>query len=198
MYIRRFTYKKEDVGCKLCTEFRGRKKCPHKICPYITERIEAGAVTYQEAVNAMVHSGCQLIRRLPKLMQTYSGSFWLDDRHKSRMKFFNTRMGYSPRLFDHFAVRTEVVHATHNAVVIAADPQCSVLVHLAATCIKEVVVIPHLRKAQSKNGFVIIVGITVAALDKAGFQHLAVSTKIVPVALPELMASGVIPPSCGI
>ena len=96
MYIRRFTYKKEDVDCKLCTEFRGRKKCPHKICPYITERIEAGAVTYQEAVNAMVHSGCQLIRRLPKLMQIYSGSFWLDDRHKSRMEFFNTRMGYSP------------------------------------------------------------------------------------------------------
>lgn len=96
MYIRRFTYKKEDVDCKLCAEFRGRKKCPHKICPYITERIEAGAVTYQEAVNAMVHSGCQLIRRLPKLMQTYSGSFWLDDRHKSRMEFFNTRMGYSP------------------------------------------------------------------------------------------------------
>ena len=45
MYIRRFTYKKEDVDCKLCAEFRGRKKCPHKICPYITERIEAGAVT---------------------------------------------------------------------------------------------------------------------------------------------------------
>ena len=97
MYIRRFTYKKEDVDCKLCAEFRGRKKGPHKICPYITERIEAGAVTYQEAVNAMVHSGCQLIRRLPKLMQIYSGSFWLDDRHKSRMEFFNTRMGYSPR-----------------------------------------------------------------------------------------------------
>ena len=96
MYIRRFTYKKEDVDCKLCTEYRGGKKCPHNICPYITERIEAGAVTYQEAVNAIVHPGCQMIRRLPKLMQTYSGSFWLDDRHKSRMEFFNTRMGYSP------------------------------------------------------------------------------------------------------
>ena len=96
MYIRRFTYKKEDVDCKLCTEYRGGKKCPHKICPYITERIEAGAVTYQEAVNAIVHPGCQMIRRLPKLMQTNSGSFWLDDRHKSRMEFFNTRMGYSP------------------------------------------------------------------------------------------------------
>ena len=83
MYIRRFTYKKEDVDCKLCTEYRGGKKSPHKICPYITERIEAGAVTYQEAVNAIVHPGCQMIRRLPKLMQTYSGSFWLDDRHKT-------------------------------------------------------------------------------------------------------------------
>lgn len=37
MYIRRFTYKKEDVDCKLCTEYRGGKKCPHKICPYITD-----------------------------------------------------------------------------------------------------------------------------------------------------------------
>lgn len=96
MYIRRFTYKKEDVDRKLCTEYRGRKKCPHKICPYITERIEAGAVTYQEAVNAMVHPGCQMIRRLPQLILSYPDSFWVDDRHKSRMEFFNTRMGYSP------------------------------------------------------------------------------------------------------
>ena len=96
MYIRRFTYKKEDVDRKLCTEYRGRKKCPHKICPYITERIEAGAVTYQEAVNAMVHPGCQMISRLPQLILSYPDSFWVDDRHKSRMEFFNTRMGYSP------------------------------------------------------------------------------------------------------
>ena len=96
MYIRRFTYKKEDVDRKLCTEYRSRKKCPHKICPYITERIEAGAVTYQEAVNAMVHPGCQMIRRLPQLILSYPDSFWVDDCHKSRMEFFNTRMGYSP------------------------------------------------------------------------------------------------------
>lgn len=76
IYIRRFTYKKEDVDCKLCTEYRGRKKCPHKICPYITERIEAGAVTYEEAVNAMVHPGCRMARRLPKLILTYPDSFW--------------------------------------------------------------------------------------------------------------------------
>ena len=96
MHIGRFTYKREDVDCKLCTEYRGGKKCPHPVCPYITERIEAGAVTYQDAVYAMIHPGCQLIRRLPKLILTYQDSFWVDDRHKSRMEFFNTCMGYVP------------------------------------------------------------------------------------------------------
>ena len=96
MHIRRFTYKREDVDCKLCTEYRGGIKCPHSVCPYITERIEAGAVTYQDAVYAMILPGCQLIRRLPKLILTYQDSFWVDDRHKSRMEFFNTCMGYIP------------------------------------------------------------------------------------------------------
>ena len=96
MHIRRFTYKREDVDCKLCTEYRGRKKCPHPVCPYITERIEAGAVTYQNAVYAMIHPGCLLVRRLPKLILTYPDSFWVDDRHKSRMEFFNTCLGYVP------------------------------------------------------------------------------------------------------
>lgn len=96
MHIGRFTYKREDVDCKLCTEYRGGKKCPHPVCPYIAERIEAGAVTYQDAVYAMIHPGCQLIRRLPKLILTYQDSFWVDDRHKSRMEFFNTCMGYVP------------------------------------------------------------------------------------------------------
>ena len=30
MHIGRFTYKREDVDCKLCTEYRGGKKCPHQ------------------------------------------------------------------------------------------------------------------------------------------------------------------------
>ena len=55
MYIRKLTYKKEDVDCKLCTEYRGKKHpCPHDVCPFIAERIEAGAVTYWDAVNAML------------------------------------------------------------------------------------------------------------------------------------------------
>ena len=51
MYIRKLTYKKGDVDCKLCTEYRGKKHpYPHDVCPFIAERIEAGAVTYWDAV----------------------------------------------------------------------------------------------------------------------------------------------------
>lgn len=60
MYIRRFKYKAKDVDCKYCTEYKGKNKCPHSVCPYISERIEAGAVTYQDAVTAMVQPGCQI------------------------------------------------------------------------------------------------------------------------------------------
>lgn len=96
MYKRKFTYKAQDVDCKFCTEYRGKNKCPHSVCPYITERIEAGAVSYQDAIAAMVPSSCKMARRLPKLIDEYQDSFWTDDRHKSRMEFFHTRLGYVP------------------------------------------------------------------------------------------------------
>ena len=82
MYIRKLTYKKEDVDCKLCTEYRGKKHpCPHDVCPFIAERIEAGAVTYWDAVNAMISPQYRFARRLPKLAVEYPGTFFLDDRH---------------------------------------------------------------------------------------------------------------------
>ena len=97
MHIRKPTYKKEDVDCKLCTEYRGKKHpCPHDVCPFITERIEAGAVTYWDAVNAMVSSQYRFSRRLPKLAEEYPGTLFLDDRHRSRMEFLNTQLGYVP------------------------------------------------------------------------------------------------------
>ena len=97
MYIRKLTYKKGDVDCKLCTEYRGKKHpCPHDVCPFIAERIEAGAVTYWDAVNAMISPQYRFARRLPKLAVEYPGTFFLDDRHRSRMEFLNTQLGYVP------------------------------------------------------------------------------------------------------
>ena len=97
MYIRKFTYKKEDLDCKLCTEYRGKKhSCPHAVCPFIAERIEAGAVTYWDAVSALIPAQYRCSRRLPKLAVEYPGTFFLDERHRSRMEFLNTQLGYVP------------------------------------------------------------------------------------------------------
>lgn len=97
MYIRRFTYKAEDVDCTLCTEHLGSNGCPHSICPFIAERIEAGAVSYQEAILSMIPGGCKMSRRLPQLIHDYKDSFWGDSRHKQRMELFNNQLGYIPR-----------------------------------------------------------------------------------------------------
>ena len=66
------------------------------MCPFIAERIEAGAVTYWDAVNAMISPQYRFARRLPKLAVEYPGTFFLDDRHRSRMEFLNTQLGYVP------------------------------------------------------------------------------------------------------
>lgn len=96
MYIRRFTYKPEDVDCKLCTQY---KKCDRNLmkCPWIAERIEAGAVSYQEAVLTAFPGKGLSFERLLKTIQVYPGTFWLNKQHKDRMEMFNHRLGYVPK-----------------------------------------------------------------------------------------------------
>ena len=96
MYIRRFTYKPEDVECKLCTEY---KKCDCNLlkCPWIAERIEAGAVSYQEAVLTAFPGKGLSFERLLETIQAYPGTFWLNKQHKDRMEMFNHRLGYVPK-----------------------------------------------------------------------------------------------------
>lgn len=64
MYIRRFKYKPDDVDCRLCTEFK-KRKCTLEGCPWIAERIEAGVVSYAEAVMKC------------SLLTAYFGTDWL-------------------------------------------------------------------------------------------------------------------------
>ena len=54
MYIRNYTYSAEDVDCKFCTEVVGRKGCRQEVCPYYAERIEAGVISYREAVLSLI------------------------------------------------------------------------------------------------------------------------------------------------
>ena len=51
MYINTFQYTAEDVDCKLCTMYAGKRRgCKANGCPWLVERIEAGVVGYEEAI----------------------------------------------------------------------------------------------------------------------------------------------------
>ena len=97
MYIRKFTYTAADVDCKMCTEYQQKIGCRHEVCPYIEERIEAGVVTYEDAVTSMIPRARGISKRLPKLFREYPGSLWADTTHKNRMTEFNHRLGYNKR-----------------------------------------------------------------------------------------------------
>lgn len=94
MYIRNYTYSAEDVDCKFCTEVVGRKGCRQEVCPYYAERIEAGVISYAEAVLSLIPSTSSIRNRLPGLIHSFPGSLWADETHKTRMEVFNNRLGY--------------------------------------------------------------------------------------------------------
>lgn len=94
MYIRNYTYSAEDVDCKFCTEVVGRKGCRQEVCPYYAERIEAGVISYAEAVLSLIPSTSSIRNRLPGLIHSFPGSLWADEKHKTRMEVFNNRLGY--------------------------------------------------------------------------------------------------------
>ncbi len=95
MYIRKFTYSAEDVDCNLCTEYTRKIGCRHEVCPFLAERIEAGVVSYQSAVKAMIPRRSILWNRLSALLQNYPGYLWADSHHKTRMELFNHQLGYN-------------------------------------------------------------------------------------------------------
>lgn len=49
-----FHYRPQDVECGLCTQFQ-RKRCAVSACPWLRERLEAGAAAYGELVAGCFH-----------------------------------------------------------------------------------------------------------------------------------------------
>ena len=74
-----FKYKMEDVECKFCTEYRGKKRgCAHVVCPWLAERIEAGVVGYEEALLDSFPHDPRLGAKLRTAVQLFHGSLWLN------------------------------------------------------------------------------------------------------------------------
>lgn len=93
-YIHKFTYSAEDVDCKLCTEHFGRNGCRQALCPYYAEQIEAGVISYGEAISSLIPPTSSIRPRLPSLIHSFPGSLWADEKHETRMKVFDNRLGY--------------------------------------------------------------------------------------------------------
>ena len=94
----RFRYGPEDVDCKLCTNYQGkRKSCA--VCPWLAERIEAGVVGYREAVTGSLPDWFgkkdleQLKPRLETAIASFPGSLFPDAAHKKRMEDTKIHVG---------------------------------------------------------------------------------------------------------
>ena len=93
-----FKYEMEDVDCKFCTEYRGKKRgCAHAVCPWLAERIEAGAVGYEEALLDSFPHDPKLEAKLHTAVRLFRGSMWLDEGHRQRMQALRARGGSDRR-----------------------------------------------------------------------------------------------------
>ena len=64
MTIHTFQYRPEDVSCTLCTEYSQKEGCTADVCPWLSERIAAGAAGYQEAIMEMLPRSAHMDTRL--------------------------------------------------------------------------------------------------------------------------------------
>lgn len=93
-----FKYKMEDVECRFCTEYRGKKRgCAHAVCPWLAERIEAGVVGYEEALLDSFPHDPRLNAKLRTAVQLFHGSLWLNEGHRQRMEALKAREGSDRR-----------------------------------------------------------------------------------------------------
>ena len=93
MHIRDYKYTAENVDCQYCTEFR-HGHCGAIKCPWLHERIEAGVVSYHDAVNESFSSRSPLLRRIRLVLTFYDKSFWKDDEHFRRFQQADAILGF--------------------------------------------------------------------------------------------------------
>ncbi|NLS84076.1 MAG: hypothetical protein GXZ14_00455 [Ruminococcaceae bacterium] len=94
MYICTFKYTPEDMDCRYCLKYEHRRCAEKNGCPYIAERIEAGAVCYGEAIRATFKNPSALLHwRLRHLVEHFSDSMWEDENHDKRFQRIRAEMG---------------------------------------------------------------------------------------------------------
>ena len=82
----RMKYTPEEVACCYCEYGTTHGTCTVSICPFISERIDAGVVGYREVVADTFPGHSKLTPRLNSLIRAFPGSLWTEDQHKVRME----------------------------------------------------------------------------------------------------------------
>ena len=93
MLTQNFTYTPEDVDCRYCTKFI-HNRCRAIKCPWLDERIDAGVVSYQEAVDESFTEHSPLRMRIKIVIGFYDKSFWKDEAHFDRFQRAQAIFGY--------------------------------------------------------------------------------------------------------
>lgn len=84
MVLCRFHYRREDVDCKNCVQYR--RGCRAGTCPYLAERLEAGAVSYETLVaDCFDPLGGRLWARIKEMLASCHGFSFLNLGHIHRL-----------------------------------------------------------------------------------------------------------------
>ena len=96
MVIRNYKYSPEDVDCRYCTESEDGC-CKLRSCPWLKERIEAGVVSYHEAVKESFSEQSPLSKRINIVFSFFDKSFWKDNDHYQRFREADAALGFYKR-----------------------------------------------------------------------------------------------------
>lgn len=88
MILSRFHYDTENTKCIYCTAHHKGKGCTEKKCPWLSERLDAGAVPYNELLKVCFENlqNKRLKARLRHLASGYCGGWFYDKAHQRRFE----------------------------------------------------------------------------------------------------------------
>lgn len=83
-----------QLDCRLCTLYAGKKLgCLAAICPWLSERLQAGSISYAGAIAEVFQDRSILGTRLALLTRRAPPTLWADAQHQTRFELLRDRIG---------------------------------------------------------------------------------------------------------
>ena len=89
----------KTASCKLCAEYSRKRGCTSKHCPYLTERVAAGALNYKNAIEEAFQAIPMFADGLTGIRKRLSDSIWNGVEHKQRLEALRLYTGRSKKFY---------------------------------------------------------------------------------------------------